>query len=73
MRRTVEQNRSYVKDTRTHAVVNSDKSAYLLYMSRVKSARQSEDNLKSAVREINILKTELKEIKELLVKVTNGS
>jgi hypothetical protein len=73
MRRTVEQNRSYVKDTRTHAVVNSDRSAYLLYMSRVKSARQSEDNLKSAVREINILKTELKEIKELLVKVTNGS
>ena len=73
MKRTVEQNRSYVKDTRTHAVVNSDRSAYLLYMSRVKSARQSEDNLKSAVREINILKTELKEIKELLVKVTNGS
>ena len=73
MRRTVEQNRSYVKDTRTHAVVNSDRSAYLLYMSRVKSARQSEDNLKSAIREINILKTELKEIKELLVKVTNGS
>ena len=73
MRRTVEQNRSYVKDTRTHAVVNSDRSAYLLYMSRVKSARQSEDNSKSAVREINILKTELKEIKELLVKVTNGS
>ena len=73
MRRTVEQNRSYVKDTRTHAVVNSDRSAYLVYMSRIKSARQSEDNLKSAVREINILKTELKEIKELLVKVTNGS
>jgi len=73
MRRTVEQNRRYTKDTRTHAVVNSDRSAYLLYMSRVKSARQSEDNLKSAVREINILKTELKEIKELLVKVTNGS
>jgi hypothetical protein len=73
MKRTVEQNRSYVKDTRTHAVVNSDRSAYLLYMSRVKSARQSEDNLKSAVREINILKTELKEIKELILKVTNGS
>ena len=73
MKRTVEQNRSYVKDTRTHAVVNSDRSAYLVYMSRIKSARQSEDNLKSAVREINILKAELKEIKELLVKVTNGS
>ena len=73
MKRTVEQNRSYVKDTRTHAVVNSDRSAYLLYMSRVKSARQSEDKLKSAVREINILKTELKEIKELILKVTNGS
>ena len=69
MRRTVEQNRSYVKDTRTHAVVNSDRSAYLIYMQRVKEVRKSEDDLKYAVREVNNIKTELKEIKELLGKL----
>ena len=73
MRRTVEQNRSYSKDMRSHAVINSDRSAYLIYMQRVKEVRKSEDDLKYAVREVNNIKTELKEIKELLVKVTNGS
>ena len=38
-----------------------------------KEARKSNDELKYAVREINSLKTELKEIKDLLIKVTNGS
>ena len=42
-------------------------------MNRIKEARKSNDDLKYAVREINSLKTELKEIKDLLVKVTNGS
>ena len=69
MRRTVGQNRSYVKDTRTHAVVNSDRSAYLVYMQRVKEAQQSNDELKYAVREVNNIKAELKEIKELLGKL----
>ena len=69
MRRTVEQNRSYSKDMRSHAVINSDRSAYLIYMQRVKEVRKSEDDLKYAVREVNNIKTELKEIKELLGKL----
>ena len=73
MRRTVEQNRSYTKDMKSHAVINSDRSAYLTYMQRVKEAQKSNDELKYAVREVNNIKAELKEIKELLIKVTNGS
>ena len=69
MRRTVEQNRSYTKDTRTHAVINSDRSAYLLYMKRVKEAQRSNDDLKYAVREVNNIKEELKQIKSLLGKL----
>ena len=42
-------------------------------MNRIKEARKSNDDLKNACREINSLKSELKEIKELLIKVTNGS
>jgi len=50
-------------------VVNSDRSAYLVYMQRVKEAQQSNDELKYAVREVNNIKAELKEIKELLGKL----
>ena len=69
MRRIVEQNRSFERDTRTHAVVNSDRSAYLRYMKRVKEAQRSNDDLKYAVREVNNIKEELKEIKNLLNKL----
>ena len=69
----VEGHRTLVRETGSNAIVNTDKNAYTIYMQRIREARKSNDDLKFAVREINSLKTELKEIKELLVKVTNGS
>ena len=69
----VEGHRTLVRETSSNAIVNTDRNAYTIYMNRIKEARKSNDELKYAVREINSLKTELKEIKELLVKVTNGS
>ena len=68
-RRTVDQNRSFARDTRTHAIVNSDGNAYRVYMQRIKEAQQSNDDLKYAVREVNNIKAELEEIKELILKV----
>ena len=64
---------SLVREKNSNAIVNTDRSAYQVYMQRVKEARKSNDDLKNACREINSLKAELREIKELLVKVTNGS
>ena len=69
MRRTVEQNRSFVKDTTTHGVINSDQKAYLDYMQRVRKKQEQNDKLRDVVRDINILKIEMYEIKELLKKV----
>ena len=69
----VEGHRTLVRETGSNAIVNTDRNAYTIYMNRVKEARKSNDELKYAVREINSIKTELKEIKELLIKVTNGS
>ena len=71
--RKVEGHKSLVRETSSNAIVNTDRNAYTIYMNRIREARKSNDDLKFAVREINSLKTELKEIKELLVKVTNGS
>ena len=69
----VEGYQSLVRAKSSNAIVNTDRNAYTIYMNRIREARKSNDDLKFAVREINSLKTELKEIKELLVKVTNGS
>ena len=69
----VEGHSSLVREQVSNGIVNTDKNAYTIYMQRIREARKSNDDLKYAVREINTLKTELREIKELLVKVTNGS
>ena len=65
----VEQNRSFVKDTDSKAVINSDRKAYITYMQRVRQKQKDNDRFRDVVREINNLKAEMYEIKELLLKV----
>ena len=64
---------SHLVKRETGGVINNDKNAYTLYMKRTKAKQRQNDELRGALREINSLKSELKEIKELLIKVTNGS
>ena len=65
----VEGYQSLVRLKNSNAIVNTDKSAYQIYMQRVKEAKQSNNDLRYAVREINNLKAELTEIKDLLGKL----
>jgi len=65
----VEGHRTLVRETNSNAIVNTDRSAYQVYMQRVKEAKQSNNDLRYAVREINNLKAELTEIKYLLGKL----
>ena len=69
----VEGHRTLVRESQSNAIVNTDKNAYQSYMQRVREVKESNNDLRNACREINSLKSELKEIKELLIKVTNGS
>jgi len=59
-----------VKETRTKAVINTNVSEYNIYMARLKSRNQQSDELRSAVKEINSLKAELREIKDLVKGIT---
>jgi len=43
-----------------------------LYMQRQIQIRENKDEMRNAIREINNLKKELREIKELLVKKVNN-
>ena len=65
----VENHKNIVRDTTSNALINTDKNAYTIYMQRIKEARESSNDLRNAVRDINNLKQEMFEIKELLIKM----
>tara|TARA_Y100001938_G_C7906706_1_gene337402 strand:+ start:56 stop:277 length:222 start_codon:yes stop_codon:yes gene_type:complete len=60
-----------VKDTRSSAIVNTSKSEFQLYMKRHKERNKQADRLRNVCKEINTLKAELREIKELILKGCN--
>jgi DNA-binding transcriptional regulator YhcF (GntR family) len=60
---------SLVRDTNSNAIINTNKKEYELYMNRIKSREKQSDEIRNAVKEINTLKTELQEIKNLLKEV----
>ena len=57
---------SLVRDTRTNAIVNRDKNAYNLAKKRAEEAQRQRDEIRGATREINNLKCEMHEIKDML-------
>ena len=65
----VEGYESLVRDVSSNAIVNTNRSENQLYMARVRAREQQGDEIRSAVKEINNLKAELREIKSLLQEV----
>jgi hypothetical protein len=57
---------SLVRDTRSNGIVNTNTTEYQMYMSRVRAREKQGDEIRNAVKEINNLKTELREIKDLI-------
>jgi len=60
-----------VRDTKSNAIVNTNKSEFSLYMARMKGREKQGDEIRDAVKEINNLKKEFYEIKQLLLKVVD--
>jgi broad specificity phosphatase PhoE len=58
-----------VRDNNSHAIINTDKSAYQRAVARAKAAAKERDEIRSNAREINNLKCEMHEIKDMLKKV----
>ena len=57
-----------IRDTRSNAIVNTSTSEYKIYMQRRKARENQADKLRDVCKEINTLKTELREIKNLILK-----
>ena len=62
---------SLVRDTRSNGIINNNQTEYSLYMARVRAREKQGDEIRSAVKEINNLKAELREIKDLIKGVLN--
>ena len=62
----VEGHISLFRDTVSNAVINSSTSEYTIYMARHRARNKQSDELRTACKEINSLKAELREIKELI-------
>ena len=62
---------SLARDVRSNAIVNTNQTEYQMYMSRVRAREKQGDEIRNAVKEINNLKAELREIKDLIKGVLN--
>ena len=64
---------SLVRHSHSNGIVNTNASEYEVYMKRIRAREQHGDQIRSAVKEINTLKAELREIKGLIKELVNGS
>ncbi len=60
---------SLVRDVNSNGIVNTNASEYQTYMKRIRMRNEQGDQIRSAVKEINNLKSELREIKGLLKEI----
>ena len=65
----VEGHEHLVRDMGSKAIVNTNRFAYMPQFERSKNAQKAKDELRDATREINILKSEMHEIKSLLLQL----
>ena len=64
-----------VRDTRSSAIVNTNVTEYQLYMKRLQIRKSDNNQIQDACREINSLKQEMLEIKQMILELgkKNGS
>lgn len=68
----VESEVNLVRDTQSGGIINTNSSEFDLYMQRKRLRVSSADKMKDVCREINTLKAEMFEIKELLKNMCKG-
>lgn len=69
----VEGHPDLVRDMNSKAIINTNMAAYEAAVKRSKTVQRQKDDLRDAVRDINILKNEMKEIRSLLIKMVESS
>ena len=61
-----------VRDLKSQAIINTDSSAYARYMARKVKQSKKDDEMRDVIRDVNELKNEMREIKNLILGLRNG-
>jgi len=61
-----------VRDLKSQAIINTDSDAYARYMARKAKQKVKDDEVRHVIREVNELKNDMREIKNLIIGMTNG-
>ena len=67
----VEGHEHLVRDMSSKAIINTNVTAYHAAIERKRNAQKQKDELRDATRQINILKSEMHEIKRLLLQLVD--
>ena len=68
----VEGHAHLVRDLKSQAIINTDSDAYARYMSRKAKQSKKDDEVRDVIRDVNELKNEMRDIKNLLIEMKNG-
>ena len=61
-----------IRDLKSQAIINTDSDAYARYMARKAKQSKKDDEVRDVIRDVNELKNEMREIKNLLIEMKNG-
>ena len=68
----VEGHADLARDADSHAIINRNRGAYEMAKKRAVDAQRQRDEIRSTTRDINTLKSEMYEIKNLLTKLVSN-
>ena len=68
----VEGHTDLARDANSHAIVNRNRGAYEMAKKRAADAQRQRDEIRNTTRDINTLKSEMYEIKNLLTKLVSN-
>ena len=68
----VEGHTHLVRDLKSQAIMNTESDAYASYMARKVTSAKKDDEVRGVIRDVNELKNEMREIKNLLIEMKNG-
>ncbi len=68
----VEGHTHLVRDLKSQAIINTDSDAYARYMARKAKQAKQNDELRAVIRDVNELKLEMREIKDLIKEIKDG-
>ena len=61
-----------IRDLKSQAIINTDSDAYAKYMARKIKQKEKDDEVRQVVRDVNELRNEMREIKNLIIGLKDG-